>query len=388
MLLLKQGQGVKDAYTIPCRSAKEQKAIMERMSEDVGAVAVSMAYVGRAISAALAEGFAEGRPPVPGLIEVARYCGLTTLRPEPRSTSDLIAGLATSATVTGLSPKKLGKLIKASEGWWDRYEILESWFEESDAAHEILDKARSARSAEGALWKWLETRRDWWARILARAAEVLEGAENPDAASFVACAMALIDGKDMKKIPVMLDIHEQTIEAWIRDDPSFDPEVSFEELAAEAPELEKKGEFAALLRGSGLTLDWVEGYLTSVVIAPRMIAPNQWLASILENVLPDLDPSKFQRFMDLLMMRAHATSDLAGDASEFATSMAKRSKKGQADWSAGFTQAAEQFCAAWPKKGMTKADRRLLELASQGVPHNSLPEFAALISRRHVGNLG
>jgi hypothetical protein len=88
----------------------------------------------------------------------------------------------------------------------------------------------------------------------------------------------------------------------VRDDPSFDPDASFEELAEEAPAPEKKGEFAALLRNSGLAIDWVEGYLTSVVIAPQMIAPNRWLAPILNAVLPGLDPSKFQRFMDLLMM--------------------------------------------------------------------------------------
>jgi hypothetical protein len=50
MLLLKQGQGVKDAFTIPCRSAKDQKAIMDRMTEDVGGLTVTKACLGRAIA--------------------------------------------------------------------------------------------------------------------------------------------------------------------------------------------------------------------------------------------------------------------------------------------------------------------------------------------------
>ena len=386
MLLLKQGQGVKDAFTIPCRSAKDQRAIMDRMTEDVGGLTVTTACVGRAIALTLAEGLVQGQPPVPGLIEVARYCGLTDLRPDLRPTSDLIAGLESSAVLTALSPQQRVKLIKDSEDWWDRHEILESWFEESDAAHAILDKARSARSAEAALWKWLETRRDWWARIFIRAADVLENAESPDAASFAACAVALIEGRDLKKIPVMLDIHAQTIEAWVRDDPSFDPGVSFEELAEGAPAPEKKGEFAAFLRNSGLAIDWVEGYLTSVAIAPQMIAPNLWLAPILDAVLPGLDPSKFQRFMDLLMMRANEVSDLACDAGAFAASMAKRSKKGQGDWAVGFSDTAKRFRAAWPKKGMTKEDRRLLEMASDGLAVAELSEFATLIARRQAGN--
>jgi hypothetical protein len=174
----------------------------------------------------------------------------------------------------------------------------------------------------------------------------------------------------------------------VRDDPSFDPGVSFEELAEEAPAPEKKGEFAALLRNSGLAIDWVEGYLTSVAIAPQMIAPNLWLAPILDAVLPGLDPSKFQRFMDLLTMRAHEVFDLACDAGAFAASMAKRSKKGQGDWAVGFSEAANWFRAAWPKKGMAKEDRRLLEMASDGVAVAELSEFADLIARRQVGNSG
>lgn len=113
---------------------------------------------------------------MPGLIEVARLCGFANLRPEPQSTPDLIAGLASAARVRTLSSRQRYELIASSEDWWDRYDIVESWFEDSDAAQAALDKARSARAAETALWKWLETRRDWWARILARAAEVLEAA--------------------------------------------------------------------------------------------------------------------------------------------------------------------------------------------------------------------
>jgi hypothetical protein len=92
--------------------------------------------------------------------------------------------------------------------------------------------------------------------------------------------------------------------------------------------------------------------------------------------------------MDLLMMRANEVSDLACDAGAFAASMAKRSKKGQGDWAMGFSQAAKRFRVAWPKKGMAKEDRRLLEMASDGVAVAELSEFADLIARRQVGNSG
>jgi len=317
MLLLKQGQGVKDAYTIFCRNSRDQKEIMGRMSEEVRALSVTPAFVQRALSIALADGLAQGRPPVPGLIEVAQLCGFTGLRPEPKSTADLIGDLAATPLVLALPARQRCALILASEGWWDRHDVVESWFEDSDEAQAVLDKARTARSAETALWKWLETRRDWWARILARAADVLETTGGQDAASFAANALALLDGRDLKKIPVMLDVHEQTIEAWIRDDPEFDARASLEELADDAPVPEKKGELAALLRGTDLAPDWLDGYLTGVVIAPKMLMPNLWLPAILDVVLPRIDPSRFQRFMDLVMMRAQAVSDLASEPDAF-----------------------------------------------------------------------
>ena len=387
MLLLKQGQGVKDAYTITCRTAREQKSIVERMTEEVGALTVTADYVRRAVSIALADGLAQGLPPVPGLIAVVRLCGFAGLRPELKSTPDLIADLASTRAVQALPSRQHKDLITASEEWWDRHETIESWFEDSDAAHAVLDKARSAKSAETALWKWLETRRDWWARILARSADVLETALHPDAAGFAACAMALLEGRSLKTIPVMLDVHEQTIEAWVRDDPDFDPGLTFEELAHEAPTPEKKGEVAALLRGTDLSVDWLDGYMTGVVIAPQMIMPNQWLPAVLEPVLPRINPSQFQRFMDLLMMRAQTASDVVSVPDQLVASISSRSRKGQVEWWSGFSEAMGKFRTAWPKKGMTKEDRRLFEVVSAGLASTDLADFAALVALRQERNI-
>ena len=185
----------------------------------------------------------------------------------------------------------------------------------------MLDKARTARSVEAALLKWLDTRRDWRARILVRAAEVLESADHSDAAGFVACALALIEGRELKKIPIMLDVHEQTIEAWVRDDPDLGAGATFDHLAAETLSPEKKGEFATLLHGTELTPDWLDGSLTGVEIAPKMLKPNLRLPAILDAVLSRIDPSRFQRVMDLVMMRAQGASDLASGPEAFTPSL-------------------------------------------------------------------
>jgi hypothetical protein len=69
MLLLKQGHGVKDAYTIACNSASEQKALIQRVRDEAGAVSVPASWMERALSVALADGLAAGLPPAPGLVE-------------------------------------------------------------------------------------------------------------------------------------------------------------------------------------------------------------------------------------------------------------------------------------------------------------------------------
>ena len=89
--------------------------------------------------------------------------------------------------------------------------------------------------------------------------------------------MALLDGRALKKAPIM---------AWVLDDPDL-PEGAgvgeFIELAEqEEPAREGEGELSNLLAGADMTADWIDGYLMSVVIAPRMIAPDRWLPRILE----------------------------------------------------------------------------------------------------------
>jgi hypothetical protein len=119
-----------------------------------------------------------------------------------------------------------------------------------------------------------------------------------------------------------------------------------------------------------------------------MLMPNEWLPAILDAVLPRIDPSRFQRFMDLIMLRAQAVSDLASKPEAFVASMAKRSKKAQMDWARGFADAITKFQSAWPKRGMTKEDRRLLIIASNGPAGFDVAELASLIALQQTKNTG
>ena len=389
MVLLKQGQGVKDAYIVPCRSAREQKALMAQLSDETGALSVPREYLAKALSVALGEHL----PPAPGLVDVAALCGLTELRPGYTETVELLAGLAGDAHREPISARKRGRLINASEDWWGRHEIVRSWFEESDDARELLGQSRSPRAMESALWKWLETRRAWWARLIARGAAMLEAAEHPDADSFAATAMALLEGRDLKKIPVMADIHEQTIEAWMLDDPDMAPEEAGSGIVEvtgdpEPPRPERKGELAKLLKGTSLTPDWIDGYLMAIVIAPKLITPDRWLPILLEGAMHDLEPSNLQRFLDLVMLRANGAIALAGDSTEFERRLGETDAR---QWATGFSKGCTRFKSSWPAKLTRPDDRAVQKLVAQaaetGFDTGDFRTLSQWIAARHAANL-
>lgn len=369
MLLLKQGYGIKDAYTVPCSSANEQKALIQRITEETGAVRVPLPWLGRVLPMALADGLEAGLPPAPGLIELTELCGLAGLRPEPATTEELIAALPAAERIRGLSAQARGKLINASNDWFDRHDVVQSWFEESDHAHEVLEGKQSPRALESALWKWLETRRDFWARVIARGADVLAAADHPDTDSFAATAMALLDGRALKKIPIMADVHDQTIEAWVFDDPDVDQGATLEEWVdqVEEPEPERRGELARLVKGSAVTTDWIDGFLMSITIAPMLIAPNRWLPEILGNAIATLEPDTIQRFADLIMFRANASVDQASQPAQFTAAMSKRNKMAMRDWAAGFSYACGQFRSSWPAKSTFPDDRAMMARVSDAM---------------------
>lgn len=386
MILLKPGFGIKDAYAIPCRSAKDQTSLLLMMAGETGALPVTLEYVAGILPVALADGLRNGRPPVPGLIEVVRLCGLSETRPDAASTEALISRLASAPAVAALSPQRKGRLINESETWWSAHEILESWFEDNDAVRDHLQQAGSPRAADAALWAWLEKRRDWWAGIITRAAAVLESSNHPDAASFTACAMALIEGRALKKIPIMRDIHEQTIEAWLHDDPDLD-EAMPDDFLAVAPLPEQKGELEKTVKGSGLSVDWIDGYLTSVIVAPKALTPDRWLAPIMSAVAPVLTPDSFPRLLDLLMAHTEDAATLASNPNEFAAHMAKRSSRALSAWATGFDAAVKALPAAWPKKSTTADDRQFLQTLANGLKAAQLPDVGRFLASRYARSL-
>ena len=87
------------------------------------------------------------------------------------------------------------------------------------------------------------------------------------------------------------------------------------------------------------------------------------------------------------MIRAQAVSDVASEPEQLIAALSARSKKGQEEWWSGISEAMGRFRAAWPKRGMTKEDRLLLEFAAAGLTSTNLADFAALVALRQERNL-
>ena len=353
MLLVKTGHGVKDAYAIPCSSATEQRALLAQIEEGVGVIEVPPGYVQPMLARALADCL----PPAPGLLDVAQMLGVDLATPDttPLSAREIADP---EGLVAELTPQKRGRLIGQSVDWPRFFDIAESWFLSDASLAQALDAAKTERQAEKAVWDALEVQRNDWAMIFARAAEVLRHAHDPIWRGFASVVLGLEAGRALKKTPIFemiaaltLDVAEGQGTAVLQDPMEDDDEI--------APE--GKGELARLLKGSDVSGDSLNGYLTAVMIAPEFTTPDVWLPPLMTG-LRTSGESSMQRLLDLVMLRFDAIRVAMMDNDVSAT---LRDAKDFGAWLSGFDQASA-LKPAWPKKALTKEDRKILSLIKDG----------------------
>ena len=261
--------------------------------------------------------------------------------------------------VANLTSQKRGRMISQSINWPTYFDIAQSWFISNAQLTDALDTAKTERQAEKAVWATLEAERDHWAMIFARAAEVLRHAEDPIWRGFAAVVLGLEAGRALKKIPIFemiaaltLDVAEGEGAPALQDTLEDDDEV--------APE--GKGEMALLLKGSDLSSDGLNGYLTAVMIAPEFTTPDVWLPHLMTGLRTRGDGS-MQRLLDLVMLRFGTIRDAMFD-KDVAVTM--REAKDPGAWLSGFDQAST-LKPAWPKKALSKEDRKILGLIKDGI---------------------
>ena len=167
------------------------------------------------LCAALADGLSAGVPPPAGLIDVALACGLTELRPHPMSARVWLASVDPGGEIASLPEPVRERLIGRSALWPADHEELLTWFEGTKEFDEAVKSTSGVREAEAVFWDRLEERRGEWALLMLRAAHVLKASrDDGEWRSFAATASAVLDGRALDTVPVMVYIVNATIDTW------------------------------------------------------------------------------------------------------------------------------------------------------------------------------
>ena len=379
IVLLKQGFGVKDAYVVPCSSATEQKRLIEMLLSEVDAWDVPLDYAKQAFAIGLEDGLRSHHPPAAGLVDVAHELALTDLRPFPSDVTDIVGVMDPDGDLARLSPQAKGRLINASEDWEVHYPmIMESWYEDSDAIADAIARATSPTALKRALWDALDERRAHWAHVIARSALLLHAAQEPEAKQFAAVALALVDGRPLKKIPVMEMIAAFSLDVWQDEhlagfDSSMGRDMApfevvsgppTEGMPVHQPAPEKPGELTSLLQPFGLTEWWVDGYMLGVCTAPNFVPPSSWVLVLVSIFGAEIeDERKLQRIFDLLMLRYNGT--LASLRTLADLPLILEDETLLTIWSDGFLTAWDGNLDYWPKVRLGKDDKRARKLLEQ-----------------------
>lgn len=370
MAMLKAGHGVKDAFLIPCASATEQKALLARILDEIDTLDLPSAAVSGMLARGLGEGLALGRPPAPGMVDMAEIWGADALSPQPFATADILATLGPAP-----NPADDSVLIAASVTWADRFHHLDSWFEDTGSLREALARARTDAGREAAVWKHLATRREAWARIIASSAAVLQAGQDPIWPSFAAVARALTGDRLLKRIPVLHDIVGMTLEAWADGD------------GAGSEDNGPNAGTNALLFEAGLNDAYLDGYLTAFVIAPVAPAPEVWLGSLLGGIEFSGEGS-INRVMAAISARAERIEDTATEPAAMAARFASFAPEDKQDWCAGFHALVTAAPRGYPARSLGPDDKRILRSLAQVAEGHPDPTLSAVlpawIAQRHA----
>ena len=212
LMLLKAGQGVKDAFV--ARGGRAIDVVREQ-AEEAACAELAWEALEPMLSAALAEGLSAGRPAPPGLIDVAEWCGLAVLRPRPMTARAWLAHVDPDGVIAALPAGERDRLVGASARWPLSHPLVETWFEGTAVVAAALEGTDSLRQAEAGLWEAIGEQRGFWALLMLKSADVLKASgEDADWRSFAATAAALLNGRSLREVPVMECIFEASIAAW------------------------------------------------------------------------------------------------------------------------------------------------------------------------------
>ena len=356
VVVVKAGHGV---TIVRIFRGDDALSTVSNLEDEVGALDVPFQAFETALSAALADGLAEGRPPPARLIDVATVCGLPELRPRAMTARDWLAELDPRGTIASLPVGERDRLIACSTAWPNDRPILDTWFESTALLDASLKSADGPRQTVDAFWARLQERRGDWVLLVLRAAHVLKSAGDADWRSFAAVASALLDGRALKGIPIMDRVFLGTVDAWHEEERRLragdggrpDPLAALAEAAA-WPE----GDLHC-----AASLAWLDGYVAAAVLAPREPRPAEWLHALAERVR-GIGGDEAGEFLRRAAERHNEFDRGIGENGFAADALAGFGDGELAAWAQGFAQGVRVLDDDWPRDDLEIEDYPTLSL--------------------------
>jgi hypothetical protein len=342
-------------------------------------------------AAALGESLAAGVPPAPALLDVVAALGVAGLRPASVAPEDWVARVDPEGEVAGLTPQKRGRLINRSREWPRWHPMLTTWFEDTPEVREILAAGQGPRYEERQLWQYLETRRAFWAEQCLKAARILKDTAAPDHwRSFAAAGAALLEGRDLKRVPIMEEVLIYTREAHgaVAEGPAAEEPPGFVTHMGDIPVdlVFGDAEPADLseLGWSEEQVAWVEGFLMAVVVAPRRGDIREWMGVLLAALPEPEDEAEGEAVLDELQARFNELEELVRPESEERPAL-PADEALMRHWAAGFHHAVQSGKAGWTGKKHKREDRQMLDVIATLADGQSTHSNATALVRQWVG---
>ena len=313
------------------------------------------------LSAGLAEGLERGRLGPAGLIDVAVAGGLAELRPRPMTLRDWLDELDRDGEIAGLAPAEREVLIEESAAWPGRHPAVEAWSEGTALYRDAVVETPSGEGTEEAFWARMEERREAWALTMLRAAYVLKSGGDGDWRSFAATAMALLDGRTLKTVPIMDRIYAETLLAMLR-----------ENVGRLSAGDDGTAELARLIAAAAWPEDcnppapsiWLDGYLAAGVLAPSEAGPDALYAAGVDR-FPDGGGLGPEAYMAHMTKRYDALRVQYGETHAVAAMMLAADDIGMTEWAQGFAQGVRILEGAWPTDRFVHEERRMVSLLAR-----------------------
>jgi hypothetical protein len=228
MMLVRQGQGVSDAWGEKHLGKKDKKLMLDDLLSNRMGTAVRPAYLEILIPHFIWLGQQQNTPPHPLLLHVAETMGAMYWLPQPVDFEESFAYLETLAGSQSLSPENIAKVLEESIHWPAREQFATSWFEDDARVDEllkenfdspILDRDMMAEAIGLILVEILQDRTDLWSERLLWMALWARSCKDRTRSlwrKFFIIARELRKGTPLYQIPFMLAIAERSVYSALR----------------------------------------------------------------------------------------------------------------------------------------------------------------------------